>query len=140
MRELLGMPSGVLFAAQRQGGIYLVATFDYGPFVCQFETGVDQLSRFDAHLEVYGEAKVVRVQYDTPYVRNLPIRLFVTEANGPSGVRNTELHPAWGDPFVEEWKAFHKNIIESNRPKSDPTDFAQDLELFAEMVRFIRQD
>jgi predicted dehydrogenase len=140
MRELLGMPSRVLFAAERKGGIYLVATFDYGSFVCQFETGVDQVPRFDAHLQVYGDAKVVRVQYDTPYVRNLPIRLFVTESNGQSGVRETELHPAWGDPFVEEWKAFHNNIMQGNRPKSDPTDFAQDLELFAQMVRLIRDE
>ena len=140
MRELLGMPSRVLFAAKRRGGIYLVATFDYGPFVCQFETGIDQIPRFDGHLEVYADTKVVRVQYDTPYVRNLPIRLFVSEASGRSGLRETELHPAWGDPFVEEWKAFHNNIMQGNQPKSDPTDFAQDLELFSDMVRCFRDE
>jgi predicted dehydrogenase len=41
MRELLGMPSKVLFAAQRSAGLYLTATFDYGGYVCQFETGID---------------------------------------------------------------------------------------------------
>ena len=77
MRELLGTPKRVLFAAQRVEGSYLAAAFDYGPYVCQFETGIDHIARFDAHLEVYGDQKVARVRYHTPYVRNSPIRLIV---------------------------------------------------------------
>ena len=61
MRELLGMPKKVLHATQRSGGMYLTATFDYGDYVCQFDTGVDTLPRFDANLEVFGEKKYVRV-------------------------------------------------------------------------------
>ena len=98
MRELLGLPNKVLFAAQRGGGLYLAATFDYGPFVCQFETGIDGIARFDAHLEVYGSQKVVRIQYDTPYVRNLPIRLFVTEDNGHGGVTDRGFKSGLGRP------------------------------------------
>jgi predicted dehydrogenase len=137
MRELLGMPGKVLFAAQRSGGVYLTAAFDYGSYVCHFETGVDHIARFDAHLEVYGDQKILRVQYDTPYVRNLPIRLLTTEADGPSGVVDQVCHPAWGDPFVEEWKTFYENVLENKKPKTHPGDFAQDLELFAEMIRLM---
>jgi predicted dehydrogenase len=129
----------VLFAAQRIGGSYLTAIFDYGPFVCHFETGIDAIPRFDAHLEVYGSHQVVRVQYDTPYVRNLPTRLFVTEENGRGGVRSLDSHPAWGDPFVAEWRAFYENITERKVPKTGPADFLQDLELFAEMARQMRE-
>jgi predicted dehydrogenase len=139
MRELLGLPDKVLFAAQRAGGLYLAATFDYGPFVCQFETGIDGIPRFDAHLEVYGSQKVVRIQYDTPYVRNLPIRLFVTEDNGHGGVTTVDSNPAWGDPFVAEWKAFYENITENKSPKTGPADFVHDLELFTEMARLMRE-
>ena len=138
MRELLGMPKGVLFAAERANGRSLAATFDYGTYVCQFETGIDEIARFDAHLEVYGAKRVVRVQYDTPYVRNLPIRAFILESHDRHGVREISTHPAWGDPFVAEWKAFHTNITQSRAPKSDPSDFLQDLELFTEMARLMR--
>ena len=138
MRELLGMPSKVLFAAQRGNGRYLAAAFDYGSYICQFETGVDDIPRFDAHLEVFGEQKILRVQYDTPYVRNLPIRVFTTEANGQGGVNTIDSHPAWGDPFVAEWKAFYQNVSENLKPKSGPDDFLLDLELFNEMARLMR--
>jgi predicted dehydrogenase len=140
MRELLGRPNKVLYAGQRSGGRYMSAAFDYGPYICQFETGIDEIPRFDAHLEVYGSRKVVRIQYDTPYVRNLPTRLFVTETSGRSGVTNLDLHPAWGDPFVAEWKAFYENVTEKKAPKTEPADFVHDLELFAEMVQLMRDN
>jgi predicted dehydrogenase len=139
MRELLGVPNKVLFAAQRSGGLYMAAAFDYGPFVCQFETGIDGIARFDAHLEVYGSQKVVRIQYDTPYVRNSPIRLFITEDNGRGGVTTLDSNPVWGDPFVAEWKAFYDNITEKKAPKTGPADFLHDLELFAEMATLMRE-
>jgi predicted dehydrogenase len=117
----------------------MAAAFDYGSFICQFETGIDMIPRFDAHVEVYGNQKVVRIQYDTPYVRNLPIRLFVTEDNGLGGVSGLDSHPAWGDPFVAEWKAFYDNVSKNLTPKTSPTDFIQDLELFSEMARLMRE-
>jgi predicted dehydrogenase len=138
MRELLGMPQGVLYAAQRQGGLYLSAAFDYGGYVCQFETGIDNIPRFDAHLEVYGEERVLRVQYNTPYVRNLPIRLFITEANGSGGVVERAEHPAWGDPFVSEWQAFYDNIMNHREPKTSAADFRKDLELFQQMIGLMK--
>ena len=134
MRELLGMPKRVLYAALRQGGLYISAAFDYGEYVCQFETGIDNIPRFDAHLEVYGLERIVRVQYDTPYVRNLPIRLFVNEANGKGGVVERVEHPVWGDAFVSEWQAFYENVAEKRMPKTSPADFRQDLELFRDMI------
>src|SRR6201987_6306067 len=122
MRELIGIPGKVLFAAQRAGGRYLAAAFDYGAFVCQFETGIDNIPRFDAHLECLGEYKTLRVQYDTPYFRNLPIRVFTTESNGQGGVTTSAAHPAWGDPFVAEGKAFYDNVTQNRLPKSGPAD------------------
>jgi predicted dehydrogenase len=138
MRELLGMPKRVLYAAQRAGGLYLSAAFDYGDFVCQFETGIDAIPRFDAHLEVYGEQRTLRVEYDTPYVRNLPVRLRVTEANGQGGAVERVEHPTWGDAFVVEWQAFYTNVVERRVPKTPPADFRKDLELFRDMIALMR--
>jgi predicted dehydrogenase len=136
MRELIGMPKRVLHATQR-GGLYLTATFDYGDFVCQFDTGVDDLPRFDANLEVFGETKYVRVQYDTPYVLNLPIRLFIGEPNGRHGLTEQVVHPTWGDAFVNEWVALYNNIAKGRTPKTSLADYRQDLELFQAMAELM---
>ncbi len=137
MRELLGMPKGVLYAAARHEGMYLSAAFDYGTFVCNFETGIDGIPRFDGHLEVYGQERVVRVDYETPYLRNMPIRLRVTGANGSGGVDERVSQRDWGDPFVAEWEAFHENVRGRRTPKTSPEDYRHDLELFGEMVRLM---
>ncbi len=138
MRELLGAPARVLYAAQRQGGLYLTAAFDYGDFVCQFDTGVDDIPRFDAHLQVFGADKVVKVEYDTPYVRNLPIRVTVTSTHPSGGVQEERILPAWGDPFVTEWESLYDCVQSGRQPKTKPDDFRQDLELFLEMIRLMR--
>jgi predicted dehydrogenase len=140
MRTLLGRPRSVAYAAARQGGDYLTASIDYGSFVCQYETGVDEIPRFDAHIEVFGARRVLRVQYDTPYVRNIPVRLMLLDANGRGGVVEQRILPQWGDPFEAEWRAFGASVVERTEPASSPADFREDLELFRDMVELMAAD
>lgn len=139
MRELLGLPKRVLHASQRQGGLYLTATFDYGDYVCQFETGIDSIPRTDTWMEVYARNQVIRVQYDTPYVLNMPIRLLVTRSNERGGVVQQAIHPTWGNMFVDEWEAFYENLVAGRAPKTSAADFRHDLVLFEAMIALMRQ-
>lgn len=138
MRELLGVPQGVLYAAARDGGSYITAAFDYSDFICHFETGINRIAVFDAHIEVYSDERIVRVQYNTPYVRNLPIELFVTETDAENAAIKRTVHPAWNDPFVAEWRAFYNSVQTGTPSKTDAVDFRQDLELFAQMMALIK--
>ena len=134
MREMLGLPRGVLYAARRQGGRCFTAALDYGDFVCHLEIGVDQLPRFDAHLEVYGSRDVVRVTFNTPYVRSLPVTATITSATpdehgaGP-GVATQQLHPGWADQYALEWRAFAGHIAAGTQPKTSPADARHDVQL-----------
>ncbi len=138
MRELIGMPKGVIHAAHRRNGRFLTAAFDYGDFICQFETGIDAIARFDAHLEVYTPQQVIRVEYDTPYIRHQPARLSLTSANTPHGVMENRGHITRGDAFVAEWKRFHDAIVERKTPKTTIADARKDLEIFAQMMSNMR--
>ncbi len=137
MREMLGMPKRVLHASQRAKGRFLTATFDYGDFVCLFSTGGDNIPRYDTYLEVYGANCVIRVDYDTPYVRNMPITLSVLESSDGVYTSRSQRHPAWGDAFTEEWRAFHHNVINGKPSKTSPQDFRQDLVLFRDMIQMM---
>ena len=128
------MPRGVLYAAARHGGETLSAALDYGSFVCHFETSWDRLARLDGHVEVFGEDVVVRVRWQTPYVRHLPTTVELHEARGP-GVERRVLQPSWEDPYVAEWRAFHRAVTESAAPKASAADAREDLALAAELVR-----
>ena len=140
MREMLGMPKRVLHASQRRGGRALTAAFDYGDFVCLFSSGSDNIPRYDTWLQVWGDALSVRVDYDTPFVRNLPITLTVSEsADGLNHTRSVR-QPGWGDAFSEEWRAFHASVTTGSQPKASPQDFRQDLQLFAEMIQLMGRE
>ena len=138
MRELLGTPKRVLYAAQRSGGLYLTAAFDYGGFVCHFETGIDDVARFDCYLEVYSSVQTLRVDYYTPYVRHLATKLSVTTATPESGLRSETLQPAFEDNFTREWRAFYHNVTTGSTPKTDPADYRRDLELFGQIIQKIQ--
>ena len=133
MRELLGTPRGVLSASTR--GSFVAATLDYGEFVCHFEIGVDEIPRYDTHIEIFGARHVLRLRWDVPYVRNLPTTLSVLEADERGGFGERTVMPAWGDPFVEEWTAFHRHVADRTQPAMSAADFRHDLDLFGAMVR-----
>jgi predicted dehydrogenase len=134
MRELLGYPKRVLNATQRLGGLVLTATLDYGHYVCQYETAIDHLARFDAHLEVYTDQEVLRVDYDTPYIRHLPARLNVLSTQGPSGLSTASSFPTRYDSFGVEWRAFYENLTKGLTPKTTIADAREDLVLFEDML------
>ncbi len=139
MRELIGIPKKVLYATQRHNGSYIGAAFDYGEFVCHFETTIDQIPRFDSHLEVYSDTQMLHVQYNTPYVRHLATKLEITSAAPDNGVRLETIQPAFEDNFTREWRAFYQNVTTGSVPKTNPEDYRHDLELFAAMIKCIRE-
>jgi hypothetical protein len=70
-------------------------------FVLDFVAGFDRIPRVASYLEVFGETSSVRIDFDTSFVRDLPLRATHTRATG-EGVERCELQPTWSDPFVEE--------------------------------------
>lgn len=139
MRELLGPPRSVLYAAHRgTDGRVVSAAFDYGGFACQFETCIDDIPRFDAHIEVFTRSRVIRIEYETPYIRSMPGRLAVTDVDA-RGMARTASSLAWRDPFLVEWEAFHDNIRQGRMPKTSLADAREDLALFRAMIEAMRR-
>jgi predicted dehydrogenase len=136
MRELLGMPMRVI--AARQWGTFLTALFAYESFTVTFETGIDHNRRFDAHIQVYGETKEIRVQYDTPYIRQLPTQLFLTETQGES-FEERVIRPTFTDAYTVELLHFHEVVTHNVQPKTTAEDFLHDLDLFDMIINALRE-
>lgn len=133
MRGLLGMPHGVVYAATRgDSSPYTTAAFDYGSFVCHFETGFDEIPRVDTHIEVFADDRSLRLEYDTPFIRNIPVRLRTTGI-GTNGTR-TEVNESWEDPFVGEWRSFHDAVRHGGPVRTPPADALADLQLARDLI------
>ena len=137
MRELLGVPLGVVSARQWNGGRFLTVTFEYDGYYAVLESGVDEQIRFDAHIEVYGVTKSVRVQYDSPYIRHLPTTLVIGETIGDAYEQRV-VRPTYKDPYTHEIESFHEVVTQGVVPKTTPEDFKEDLLLMRAIVDALR--
>lgn len=133
MRELIGLPKRVIAAHRKQNGESIVALFDYGHFTAIYEALIDNVARFDARIEILSDTRQMRVGYDTPYIRNLPTSLEVTESTG-ADTRTITFGPDYTDPFALELRAFHGHLTNGTRPKTTLADSRDDLVLMAEIV------
>ena len=139
MRELLGMPRGVVSARHWNAGKFLTVVFAYDGYCAVLESGVDEQLRFDAHIEVYGITKSVRVQYDSPYIRHLPTTLVINETVGDAYQQRVE-RPTFKDPYTHEIEYFHEVVTTGVSPKTTPEDFMDDLRLMRLIVDALRAE
>jgi predicted dehydrogenase len=136
MRDLLGAPKGVRYATQHNGET-VIALFDYGHFTALYEAVIDDVSRFDAGIEVLTQTQHFKMNYDTPYIRNLPTRLEITSSTDTD--TGTEvIGPIYEDPFRIELGAFFDSVANGLPAKTSLEDSMEDLKLFAEVGRHFR--
>lgn len=139
MRELLGFPRGVIAARQWNKGRFITAMLQYDGYCAMLETGVDEQVRFDAHIEVYGVTKSLRVQYDSPYIRHLPTTLVINKTKGDAFEQRV-VRPTFKDPYTHELEYFHEVVTKELAPKTTPEDFKEDLRLMRMIVEALRAE
>lgn len=134
MREIIGMPRSAAGAVLTFPGIFAVL-FQYDSFPVTYESGVIGVPDFDAHIEVYSHDKIVRVKYDTPYVKGLPVTMTVRERVGETGFQERMVRRTYEDPYTLEWKEFYDCVVRGKAPKTSALDARQDVELFRMILR-----
>jgi len=86
-------------------------------------------------LEVYSANKTVRLQYDTPYVKGLPVTMHIRE-NDNGLYKETTIRKSFEDPYTLEMKAFWEMAAEGKRAKTTVQDAMKDLELYIIAMRY----
>jgi len=136
MRELLGgVPERTVGALRSKANpLFITALFDYGGFMTTYETGIDNVGHFDAHLEVYGDGKRIKVTYDTPYVKGLPITLTVAENDASGAYTEKITRFTYEDCYTIQYGRLYDAIVNGAHVKTTPEDAVQDLKIFAQIV------
>ncbi|KAI1385479.1 uncharacterized protein F4822DRAFT_413120 [Hypoxylon trugodes] len=134
MREIIGMPKGVSGAMLTFPGIYSVL-FDYGNFPVTYESGIINVPEFDAHIEVYSSDKIVRVEFDTPYIKGLPTLMIVKEKVGSAGFQERRVRRTYEDAYTLELQELYSCVIEGKSTKTSAVDARNDIELFRMILK-----
>lgn len=157
MREILGMPIGVHGASMNlpfwKYAILLPSTtyvhtlkpvltllcfsvlFKYPDFTVSYESGIDDVPRFDAHIEVYSARKTVRVQIDTPFVKGLPVTMHTAEKGEGGALRTSVVRTTYEDPYTREMKALYDWFVSGTPIKTTIDDAEQDLKVFGMIMK-----
>ncbi|WQF76795.1 Putative gfo/Idh/MocA-like oxidoreductase, NAD(P)-binding domain superfamily [Colletotrichum destructivum] len=134
MREIVGMPKSVAGACLTFPGIFSVL-FKYDDFPVTYESGFSNVPQFDAHIEVYSPNKIVRVNFDTPYVKGLPVTMTVRELVGKDGFQERTVRKTYQDPYTNEFLEFYDCVVNGKAPKTSAADARNDVELFKMILR-----
>lgn len=140
MREILGMPKSVLGACLGLPGIYS-ALLEYDGFSVTFESGINAVPTFDAHIEIYGQDKIVRIQYDTPYVKGLPVTMTIREkidsrpGQDSFGFSERVVRRTYEDPYTLEMLEFYECMVNGKPVKTSAEDSIQELDLWKMILK-----
>ncbi|KAI9718258.1 MAG: hypothetical protein M1812_004248 [Candelaria pacifica] len=138
MREVLGFPQSVSGVSVH--ALFYSAILEFKnskkeeggeeeKFALMYESGIDSVPRFDSHLAVYGKNKSVCIQYDTPYIKGLPIKVRVEEMNRFGEVVCREIIGSYEDAYTAELKELYACLSEGKRIKTGVEDALLDLRL-----------
>ena len=137
MREAIGMPRSVI-GARLQWPIWS-AILDYENFSITYESGINNVPVFDAHIEIYTDRKIVRVNYDSPYVKGLPTLITVRERiegpNGEASYQERTIRTTYEDSYTAELRNWHDCILTKRLPKTTVADAKQDVDIFKMLMQ-----
>lgn len=106
----------------------------YPTFAVTYESGIDNVPRFDAHIEVYSWQKSVRVNYDTPFVKGLPVTMTVRE-NDRGVYKETTSRRTYEDPYTLEMKELYEMVVNGKPVKTTAKDAREDLKIFQMIMK-----
>jgi predicted dehydrogenase len=134
MREALGMPQAVIGADMRWP--IWSAMLKYENFTVVYESGINSVPIFDAHIEIYTNSKIVRVNYDTPYIKGLPTTITIREKiEGSDSYQERVIRPTYEDSYTVEFKEWYDCVTQGKDAKTTIADAREDLDIFKMLLQ-----
>jgi predicted dehydrogenase len=140
MREILGMPKACI-GAWLGPPRFWSALLQYDNFSVIYESGINEIPVFDASIEIFSVNKSVKVTYDTPYVKGLPITLTIREkvegwpGSGSPGFQERVIRRTYEDPYTLEFEAFYDSVVGNKPFKTTVADARNDLDIFKMIMK-----
>ena len=136
VRDLIGEPKAVRAAVISPTGMQFTLIFEYDGFNMTFEEMNDQeVVEFQEAIDVYQGNRKLSLKYDSPYIKNLPSTLTVSELeNGQAKI--TQYGPDYRDMFENELREFYDCIIKGKEPACSVDDALKDVKMYEDITRF----
>ncbi|KAJ0107338.1 myo-inositol 2-dehydrogenase [Diaporthe amygdali] len=138
MRETLGFPERILTFTANDPFYNAILQFrnsDGSSYSVTYESGIDEVPVFDAHLSVYGARKRVTIKYDSPYVKALPIVVEVEEVNEHGEIQRRSMVSSYEDTYTAELQQLHECLVSGAEIKTTVEDAIKDVQIYDMMYK-----
>lgn len=138
MRETLGFPDKITAFTANDPFYNAMLQFrnsDGSSYTVTYESGIDEVPVFDAHLSVYGERKRVTIKYDSPYVKALPIVVEVEEVNDHGEIQRRTVLSSYEDTYTAELQQLHECLVSGAEIKTSLEDAIKDVQIYDMMYK-----
>ena len=139
VRELFGLPRKILSVVSAKGGAHLIVCMEFDGFLGLYELVNDQdIVQFDAAIEIFQRSRKMLIKYETPYIRHQPMTLEVIESS-KTDTQTSLYGPSYRDAFQTELSYFYNCIMNKEKPKTHLADAMEDLKLFEEIIKKMKE-
>lgn len=138
MRETLGFPEKVVGVSANDpfySAILQHRNADGSPYSITYESGIDEVPVFDAHLAVYSPRKRLSIKYPSPYVKGLPIYVEVDEINEHGEPQQRTILSSYEDTYTAELQQVYDAFVHGKPIKTTLEDAQQDVKIFDMMYK-----
>ncbi|KAL3479638.1 myo-inositol 2-dehydrogenase [Aspergillus californicus] len=138
MRETLGFPEDVVGVSANDpfySAIMAYRNTDGSPYSVTYESGIDEVPVFDAHITVYGAKKRVTIKYDSPYVKGLPIYVETEEVNEHGEIQRRTMLSSYEDAYTAELQELYEAFVNGKEIKTTVQDAKKDLQIYDMMYK-----
>ena len=104
-----------------------------------YESGIDQVPRFDASIEIFGDTKTVKVCIDTPFVKGLPTTLNIRDTLPDGSFRESVIRRTYEDPYTLEMKELYEFVVNGKSSKTTAADARNDIEILGMIMKAAHQ-
>ncbi|KAL4875904.1 myo-inositol 2-dehydrogenase [Aspergillus karnatakaensis] len=138
MRETLGFPESVVGVSANDpfySAIFAYRNQDGSAYSVTYESGIDEVPVFDAHITVYGAKKRVTIKYDSPYVKGLPIYVETEELNEQGEIQRRTMLSSYEDAYTAELQELYDVVVNGKAIKTTVEDAKNDLQIYDMMYQ-----
>ncbi|KAI0153269.1 myo-inositol 2-dehydrogenase [Xylariaceae sp. FL1272] len=138
MRETLGFPDKISSVSANEPFYTAMMDFknkDGSSYSVTYESGIDSVPVFDAHLAVYSEKKRVTIKYPSPYVKGLPITVEVDEVNDHRETQSRTMLSSYEDTYTAELREVYEWATNGKPIKTTAEDAMQDIRIYDMMYK-----
>ena len=134
LRAAFGDPERVLFTEIWGEDLFICSLLEYAKDVrCEFTLGHTKRKWFDEELCAYGMKSTVAVRFPSPFLKNGPTQVEVTEMDG-AAVSERRVVGSFEESFRRELEHFHDCIVEGREPLANVRDAKKDIEFLRDIV------